>query len=51
MIDDGIKNGKIEFKAKSEIMKMERNYKKTDKKIWRIFKCKEIFTLNFLYKV
>ena len=45
-------NRKIEFKVKSEIMKRNRNYKKVDKKIWRVLKCKEIVTLrDFLYKV
>ena len=33
MIEDDICNWKIEFKAKSEIMKRNRNYKKVDKKI------------------
>ena len=50
--DDDICNRKIEFQAKSEIMKKNRNYKKVDKKIWRILKCKEIVALrDFLYKV
>ena len=40
MIDDDICNRKIEFKAKSEIMKRNRNYKEIDKKIWRVLKCK-----------
>ena len=45
MIDD-------EFKAKSEIMKRNRNLKKLDKKIWRVLKCKEIAALrDFLCKV
>ena len=30
VIDDDICNRKIEFKAKSEIMKMKRNYLKVD---------------------
>ena len=34
MTDDDICNRKIEFKAKSEIMNMNRDYKKVDKKIW-----------------
>ena len=51
VIDDDICNRKIEFKAKSEIMKMNRNYKKVDKKIWSVLKCKEIVALRgFLYK-
>ena len=51
VIDDDICNRKIEFKAKSEIMKRNRNYKEVDKKIWRVLKCKEIVTLrDFLYK-
>ena len=37
----------MEFKAKSEIMKMNRNYKKVDKKIWRVLKYKEIVGLRF----
>ena len=33
-------------------MKMDRNYKKLDKKIWRVLKCKKIVAiLDFLYKV
>ena len=52
LIDDDICNRKIEFKAKSEIIKRSRNYKKVDKKIWRVLKCKEIVALrDFLYKV
>ena len=50
--DNNICNRKIEFKAKSEIMKMNRNYKKVDKKIWRVLKYKEIVALrDFLSKV
>ena len=33
--DDDICNMDVEIKAKSEIMKRNRNYKKVDKKIWR----------------
>ena len=52
VIGDDICNRKIEFKVKSEIMKRNRNYKKVDKKIWRVLKCEEIVTLrDFLYKV
>ena len=52
VIDSDICNRKIEFKAKSEIMKMNRDYKKVDKKVWRVLKCKEIVVLlDFLYKV
>ena len=52
VIDDDICNMKIEFKGKSEIMKRRRNYKKVDKKIWRVLKCKEkIAFRDFLYKV
>ena len=40
MLDDDICNRKIEFKAKSEIIKRNRNYKEIDKKIWRVLKCK-----------
>ena len=51
VIDDDICNRKIEFKAKSEIMKRNRNYKEVDKKIWRVLKCKEIVALrDFLCK-
>ena len=50
--DDGICNRKIEIKAKSEIMKMKRNSKKVDKKIWRVLKCKQTVALrDFLHKV
>ena len=42
MIDDDICNRKIEFKAKSEIMKPNKNYEKVGKKIWRVLNCKEI---------
>ena len=49
---DNICNRKIEFKAKSEIMKRKRNYKKVDKKIWRVLKCKEIVPpRDFFHKV
>ena len=52
VIDDDICNRKIEFKAKSEIMKRSKNYKEVEKIIWRILKCKEIVALcDFLYKV
>ena len=51
VIDDDIRNRKIEFKAKSEIMKRNKNYKDVDKKIWTVIKCKEIVALrDFLYK-
>ena len=46
VIDDAICNRKIELKAKSEIMKRNRNYKKVDKKIWRVLKCKETVALR-----
>ena len=36
VIDDDICNSEIEFKEKSEIMKMNRNYKKVGRKIWRV---------------
>ena len=45
VIEDVICNEEIEFKAKSEIMKMNRNYKKVDKKIWRVLKCRDIVAL------
>ena len=52
MIDDDICNRKIEFKAKSEIMKRNRNYKKVDKKIWRVLRCQAIVAVrDFLFKV
>ena len=50
-IDDDICNGKIEFKARSEIMKRNRNYKEFDKKIWRILKCKEMLRNVKLHSV
>ena len=51
VIDDDICNRKKEFKAKSKIMKRKGNYKKVDKKIWRVLKCKDIVSLrDFLYK-
>ena len=51
VIDDISVIVKIEFIAKSEIMKMNKNYKKVNKKIWRALKCKEIVALrDFLYK-
>ena len=52
VVDDDIGNRKIEFKAKSEIMNRNRNYKKVDKKIFIILKCKEIVAFcDFLYKI
>ena len=49
---DDICNRKIEFKAKTEMMKRNRNYKKVDVKVWRVLRCKEILALcDFLYKV
>ena len=52
MNDDDICNRKKEFKAKKEIMKRNRNYKKVDKTVWRFLKCKEIVAIHdFLYKV
>ena len=52
VIDDDICNRKTGLKAKSDIMKMSRNYKKVDKKIWRVSKCKEIVEFrDFLYKI
>ena len=38
VIGDDICNRKIEFKAKSEIMKRNKNYKEVDKKMWRVLK-------------
>ena len=50
MIDDDICNRKIEFKAKIEIMKRNKNYKEDMEKLWSL-KCKEIAALrNCLYK-
>ena len=40
VIDDDICNRKIKFKAKSKIMKRSKNYKKVDKKIWRVVNVK-----------
>ena len=52
MIDDDICNRKIEFEAKSEIMKKNKNYKKIDNKILRVLKYKKILAIrDFLYKV
>ena len=52
VIDDDICNGKKEFQAKGEKMKMSRNYRKVDKTIWQVLKCKEIAALrDFLYEV
>ena len=39
---------RTEFKAKSKIMKINRNYKKIDMKIRRVLKCKEIVALRDL---
>ena len=51
VIDNDICNRKLEFKAKSEVMKRNRNYKEVDKKIWRVLECKEIVAVrSFLYK-
>ena len=52
LIDDDICNKKIKSKAKREIMKRSRNYKKFGKKQWRVSKCKETVVLSdFLYKI
>ena len=52
MIDDDICIRKIEFKEKNEIMKGNRNYKKVNKKMWRVLKCNEIVApRDFLNKV
>ena len=52
VIDDDVCNRKIGFKAKSGILERHRNYKKVDKKLWRVLKCKEWNALrDFLYKV
>ena len=51
VIDDDICNRNIEFKAKSEIMRMSWNFKEVDKKISKVLKRKEIVALcNFLCK-
>ena len=47
--DDGICNRKMEFKAKRKLMKMNKNYKKVDEKISRVWKYKEIVTKYDLY--
>ena len=46
VIADDICNRKIEFKTKSDVMKLNRNYKKVDKKIWGVLKCKEKVALR-----
>ena len=43
--DDDICNMNIEIKAKSEIMKRNRNYKKVDKKIWRALNMESLQSL------
>ena len=49
LIDDDICNRKIEFKAKSEIMKKKNsNYKEVDKKIQTILKRKDLTALRDL---
>ena len=45
VIDDDLYNSKIEFKVKSKIIEMNSNYKKIDKKIWRVLKCKEMHSV------
>ena len=42
VIDDDIYDRIIEFKTKSEKIKINRNYSNVDKKIWRVLKCKDI---------
>ena len=42
VIDDGIYDRIIKYKAKNEIIKVKRNYSNFDKKIWRVLKCKNI---------
>ena len=42
VIDDDIYDRIIEYKAKTEKIKMNRNYSNVDKKIWRVLKCKDI---------
>ena len=39
----------MEFKAKRKLMKMNKNYKKVDEKISRVWKYKEIVTKYDLY--
>ena len=51
MIDDDICNRKTEFKAKSETMKMKRNYKKLTRKYGESSNVKRFSLRNFLYKV
>ena len=51
-MNDDICNKKIEFKTKRKNNENEQEFKKVDKKIWRVLKCKEIIALrDFLYKV
>ena len=51
VIDDGICNRKIEFKAKSELMIRNRNKTKKLTRKYGVLKCKEIVALSdFLYK-
>ena len=42
VIDYDIYNRIVKYKAKNEIIKMNRNYSNVDKKIWRVLKCKDI---------
>ena len=46
--DDDACHRRTEFKAKSKIMKINRDYKKIDMKIRRVLKCKEIVALRDL---
>ena len=46
VLDNDICNREIEFKAKIEIMKRNRNYEEVDQKIWRVLKCKEVVALR-----
>ena len=52
MIHDDICNRKIEFQAKSKIMKTRTRITKSLTRKYGVLKCKEIVALhNFLYKV
>ena len=45
-MNDDICNKKIEFKTKRKNNENEQEFKKVDKKIWRVLKCKEIIALR-----
>ena len=52
VIDDDICHRKIKLKKKIIIIKRNRNYKKVDRKTWRVLKCKQVVPpRDFRYKV